>query len=32
MPVAATIPNITMPAPPSTNWGTEATTWPIFGK
>ena len=25
MPVAATMPNITMPAPPSTNRGTEAT-------
>ena len=31
MPVAATIPNITMPAPPSTNCGTEATTCAIFG-
>ncbi|MOA63710.1 hypothetical protein D3C78_1895320 [compost metagenome] len=31
MPVAATMPNITMPAPPSTNCGTEATTWAILG-
>ncbi len=30
-PVAATMPNITMPAPPSTNGGTEATTCAIFG-
>ena len=31
MPVAATMPNMTMPAPPSTNGGTEATTCAIFG-
>ena len=31
MPVAATMPNITMPAPPSTNCGTEATTCAILG-
>ena len=32
IPVAATMPNITMPAPPSTKLGTEATRCPIFGK
>ena len=31
MPFAATIPNITIPAPPSTNAGTDATTCAIFG-
>ena len=30
-PVAATMPNITMPAPPSTNEGTDATMCAIFG-
>ena len=31
MPVAQTMPNMTMPAPPSTNCGTEATTVAILG-
>ena len=31
IPVAATIPNITMPAPPSTNGGMHATMYASFG-
>ena len=31
MPVAATIPNITIPAPPSTTVGSASTSAPIFG-
>ncbi len=31
MPVAATMPNITTPAPPSTHCGTEAATKASFG-
>ncbi|MCY1248472.1 hypothetical protein D9M72_619090 [compost metagenome] len=30
-PVAATMPNITRPAPPSTKVGTASTSAPIFG-
>src|SRR5580704_1831376 len=32
MPFAATIPNITKPAPPSTGCGMTATRWPSFGR
>ena len=31
MPVAATMPNITSPAPPSTTVGSASTSAPIFG-
>jgi hypothetical protein len=31
MPVAATMPNITMPAPPSTKVGTDSTSCASFG-
>ena len=31
MPVAATMPNITRPAPPSTNCGIDSTKAAIFG-
>ena len=31
MPVAATMPNITSPAPPSTNCGMDSTKAAIFG-
>ena len=31
MPVAATMPNITSPAPPSTTVGSDSTSAPIFG-
>ena len=31
MPVAATMPNITSPAPPSTNGGTDSTSAAILG-
>ena len=30
-PVAATMPNMTMPPPPSTNWGTASTSAPSLG-